>query len=82
MNSNEYGQAEGLDNIDYYLDKLEYSVRHLNRYIIHLQVMEFDNDHKYKEVFDLVVMQNQCNRVKGDCINLKIAIDKYGIKND
>jgi hypothetical protein len=29
MNSNEYGQAEGLDNIDYYLDKLEYSVRHL-----------------------------------------------------
>jgi hypothetical protein len=44
--------------------------------------MEFDNDHKYKEVFDLVVMQNQCNRVKGDCINLKMAIDKYGIEND
>lgn len=64
-----------LDNIDYYLDKLEQSTMHLGRYLKHLYVIDYDSDHTYKEVFDLIVMQNQCNRVKGDCINLKIVID-------
>lgn len=78
-----YSELDELDEIDYFLNKLEQSKKHLKSYLDHYNYGSLYDPPIYmvtKEIFDLISIQNQCNRVKGESIKLKIVL-KNKIEN-
>lgn len=71
---------EGFEEIEYFLDKAEQAKKHLRSYITHYN---FGSDYDpgffmvTKEIQDLISIQNQCTRLKAECIRLKIVLDNH-----
>lgn len=78
-----YSELDELDEIDYFLNKLEQSKKHLKSYLNHYNYGSLYDPPIYmitKEIFDLINIQNQCNRVKDESIKLIILL-KNKIEN-
>lgn len=70
----------GIEDIDYFLSKAEDAKKHLRSYLTHYNLGSDYEPGFYmvtKEIQDLVSIQNQCTRLKAECIRLKIVLDNH-----
>jgi hypothetical protein len=74
------GHDNPLDEIGYFLHKIELSKIHLRSYLKHYNYGSLYDASMHgaeKEIFDLISIQNQCTRLKGEAIKLEIVLKDY-----